>query len=212
MSKTTTEENPSYILRWSLTPSPSGSGGDERLVLRYSVQAFEELYVSDRLWDHRRKVGQVPDPFGVYRFVVGDTLRLVFEQAPHPPNIVPNNVFPPRFSRVAAGETLERSVDIALPVEEYSALARDVSEPSEVEQVEQVELVLGYCLRSELDADPVPPPNQSAEQAGYLLPKAPKRIVSRCKLETPIAVKHRSGYMARYPLHGEPAPGPAPLP
>ncbi len=57
--------------------------------------------------------------------------------------------------------------------------------------------------------DPVPPLNEAAEVAGYILHQ-PELIISNLDLDEPVPVKRRAGYMARFPLPGEPRPGPIP--
>jgi hypothetical protein len=190
--------------------SIEAKGGNERVLkLEYAVKAIEELYVSDRLWDYNAEQRRVPDPHGVYRFVGDGSLRLVFAQAPHPPNVQLARLFQPLFSRIRAGETRRQTVQIKLPVEEYSALARDVNAPSVVEEVSRVYFVLGYRLRSKMDKEPVTPAGETPETAGYVV-YAPEHII--LSLETDkIPVKRRTGYMPRFPLPGEPRPAPIPV-
>ncbi len=205
---TTTEETASYVLSWSLSFSEPADGEPRKLVLAYQMEAFEELYISDRLWDYGAGRQRIEDPFGIYRFVVDDTLRLVFGQAPHPANVVPNVTYTPLYSRVNTGETRKRTIHMALPVDEYSSLSRNIAAPTVVETVSRVQFVLGVRFRSDLDADPVPPPRETAAQAGYVV-YGPKRIVSSCAVDG-IEVNKRSEYMPRYALDGEPAAGPMP--
>ncbi len=200
------EETPSYELEWSLTPK-----GQDELVLAYAIKAFEKLFVSDRLWDRKRPGPRTKDPLGVYRYVRDGSLRLAFYQAPYPSNISPMEVYQPLYSRVGAGETHGGEVSMSLPVDEYSALSRNLDAPSEVETVTRVHFVLGYACRSDLAADPAPPLNETVEDAGYVV-HSRKRIVSTCDSSSPIKVKRRTVYMPRFALEGEPAPGPAPPP
>jgi hypothetical protein len=204
MRQTASERSAAYEIDWSLVAD------DKTLTLELVVTANEELYVTDRLWDYDEARRRVPDPFGVYRFVHGESLRLVFAQAPWPSNVTPRIVHAPLSSRVLDGQKHRRKVSIALPVDEYSALARDVDSPAVLELVKKVHLVLGIRLRSTLDADPVPPPRESPEQAGYIV-NDPKLVVSTMAVEA-LPVKRRTGYIARFPLPGEPGPGPAPMP
>jgi hypothetical protein len=199
------EDTPSYVLEWSLTAK-----GTEEIVLAYAIKAFEELYVSDRLWDRKRDGIRIKDPFGIYRFVRDGSLRLAFTQAPYPPNVSPMEIFQPLFSKVDAGQTHGGSVSIALPVDEYSSLARNIAAPNEIVTVTRVHFALGYALRSELRADPIPPIKETAEEAGYIV-HTDKRIVSTCDVPSRIQVKQRTEYMARFALMGEPAPAPMPL-
>lgn len=203
MNVSTKESSSAYELTWSLT---AAEGPEKRLLLAYSVHAHEELYLGDRLWDYAKGGARIPDPFGVYRFVREGSLRLVFAQAPWPPNISPRTVYQPLYSRVKAGETHRREISIEVPVDEYSSLARDLSEPTVVEEVSRVVLVLAYRARSSMSADPQPPPKESAEEAGYIVTD-PKLITSAVEIDR-LKVKRRTGYMARFALPGEPGPGP----
>jgi hypothetical protein len=210
MSASTTEKTSTYQLTWSLSiEAPAPGTNDHVIKLDYAVTALEELYIADRLWVHDAANQRVPDPFGVYRFVQNDSLRLVFAQAPSPPNVRFANLFRPLYSRILAGETRRKSVLIQLPVDEYSALARDVDAPSILEAVSRVFFVLGYRLRSTMDRDPVPPPRETAEEAGYVVYE-PQLMISELQVD-PLPVKRRTGYVARFPLPGEPGPDPMPI-
>lgn len=208
MIRSTTERTTAYDLTWSLSIT-GGSNGDRALKLEYKVEAFEELYISDRLWDYGDKNQRIPDPFGVYRFVSEGSLRLVFAQAPYPSNVMPRVTYPPLYSRIRAGEARQKAIPIKLPVDEYSALARNINDPTVLEEVSRVYFVLNYRLRSTMDKDPVPPPRETAEQSGYIV-HGPKQIISVMDVES-LPVKRRTGYIARFALPGEPEPGPAPI-
>lgn len=207
MNASATETSSAYELTWSLSFTPQGDGeSGSDLKLDYQVKAFEELYVADRLWDDDPIKYRIPDPFGVYRFVQNGSLRLVFAQAPYPANYLPQKIYEPLYSRILAGETRRQSVRIKLPVDEYSSLDRGVNAPTVVEEVSRVFFVLGYDLRSTMDAAPELPPRETEEEAGYIV-YSRKLIISELQVE-PIPVKRRTGYMARFALPGEPAPGP----
>lgn len=211
MIRSTKERTAAYELTWSLsTASGAPDGKAHALTLEYQLHALEELYVGDRLWDKDRTGKRMPDPFGVYRFVHDGSLRLVFAQAPYPPNVMPSDTYKPLFSRVRAGETHTRAAVIMLPVDEYSALSRNINAPTVVEEVSRVVLIMSYRLRSAMDRDPVPPPNEAPEGAGYIVHDW-KLMVSSLDVEG-IPVKRRTGYMARFALPGEPGPAPKPLP
>lgn len=188
-----------FEIEWSITVTgPS-------LELTYGVDASEEVFVQDRVWSYTSKYERVPDPYGVYRFVRDGSLRLVFAQAPWPPNLVPMIVYSPLYSRVLPGVTHRRTIRIALPVEEYSSLAF-AEEGTALEEVKLVRLVMGYRLRSTLEADPEPPINETAEGAGYVTDSSDLAISA---LEVaPIPVLRRTGYIARFALPGEPPPEP----
>ena len=204
-----TEKSAAYELTWSLSSMSSTDGEkDQALKLDYAITAFEELYVSDRLWDDDATQHRVPDPFGIYRFVQDGSLRLVFAQAPHPPNVMLGKIYRPLFSRVLAGETRRQTVQIKLPVDEYSILSRNINAPTVLEEVSRVIFVLGYQLRSALDRAPAPQPRETGEGAGYVVYE-PKLIISELQVDR-LPVKRRTGYMARFPLPGE--AGPAPIP
>jgi len=205
MMHTTKERSAAYELTWSLSTKDG-----KTLVLDYDVHALEELYIADRLWDTDDAHRRVPDPFGVYRFVFNGGLRLVFAQAPQPPNVMLRQIYPPLYSRLRAHETRHRTVRIALPVDEYSALARDVHSPTVREEVSRVFFVLSYRLRSTMTSDPAPPVHETAESAGYIV-HDPEEIISSLDLGADkIPVKRRTGTIARFLLPGEPKPGPAP--
>lgn len=206
MTPQATFESSLFTLRWSFELDP---GDDARAVppsakLRYEVEAREEVYLADRLWDYDPKGRRVPDPRGVYRFVRGRSLRLVFWQAPRPPGLQLRVVYTPLFSRVRAGETLRKEVAIGLPVDEYSSLARDVGSPTEVVLATQVALALGYRARATMPADPKPPLNESPEEAGYIV-RDPWRLISIAE-SSPIPVRRRLGEIPRPVLPGDEAP------
>lgn len=204
------ERTPAYALSWSFSAVEGGEGGEPMFKLEYEVAALEELYLGDRLWILDRAGKRVPDPFGVYRFVAGDSLRLVFARPPVPPNVMPRVVFQPLFSRIGPGETRRHEVVLKAPIDEYSALGRDINSETVLEEVSKVTLVLSYRLRSTMDTDPVPPPFESPDSAGYIVAD-PELIVSTLE-STQVPVKRRTGYFARFALPGEPGPGPAPMP
>lgn len=202
MNRSTTERSAAYTLTWSLrTPDDRPVAEAGALTLAWALEAHEELYVTDRLWDYGAPGQRVPDPYGVYRFVRDGSLRLVFSNPPKPPHVMIRVVYQPFSSRVRAGETLRREVEIALPVAEDSALARNVEAPTALEAVRRVFLVLGYRRRATLDADPIPPPHESAEGTGYIV-HAPEHILSGMDVD-PIPVRRREGYIARFTLPGE---------
>lgn len=195
------QQTSAYGLTWSLT-TMSGMNGDEpTLKLIYQVEAFEELYVGDRLWVHDDINQRVPDPFGVYRFVMNGALRLVFAQSPTPPDVLPRIVFKPLFSRIRAGGVRRCEVPIKLPVVEYSALARNVAADAIEETVSKVYLVLSYRLRSSMEKDPVTPAGESPEEAGYIVHDA-QTILSEFDVDS-LSVKRRTGKIARFLLPGE---------
>ena len=202
---TAKEKSAEFELTWSFEKAeskPSPLGG-EMMRLAYEVTAFEEVYLSDRLWDYGESGRRVPDPFGVYRFVREQSLRLVFAQAPRPLPLTPRVIYEPLFSRVRPGETHRSEWLLALPVEEYSALSRDTSAASVVEEIEKVFLVMAYRLRSDMETDPAPPPGESAEEAGYIV-YDPKLLVSSLQTKAPFQVKRRTVPMPRFDLPGEP--------
>ena len=203
------ERTPAYTLSWSFS-AVDGEGAEPMFKLEYEVAAFEELYLGDRLWILDSAGKRVPDPFGVYRFVAGDSLRLVFARPPVPPNVMPRVVFQPLFSRLEPGETRRHEVLLKAPIDEYSALGRDINSETVLEEVSKVTLVLSYRLRSTMDKDPVPPPFESPDSAGTIVTD-PELIVSTLE-STQVPVKRRTGYFARFALPGEPGPGPAPMP
>jgi hypothetical protein len=203
MTHTAKEQSAAYELTWSLS-TIGRADGEQDLKLEYQLHAFEELYIGDRLWDYDAGHRRVPDPFGVYRFVRAGALRLVFAQAPLPRNLMPRTVYQPLFSRIPAGETQRKEILIKLPVDEYSALARDIDSPTVLEEVSRVFFVLSYRLRSTLDSDPTPPPFESPEEAGYIV-HTPQLIISSLDLDpNRLPINRRIGEIARFSLPGEP--------
>jgi hypothetical protein len=206
MNRTANERSAAWELIWSLSTT---TGADEKqaLKLEYEVKALEELYVGDRLWDYDKDNRIGPDPFGVYRFVHNGSLRLVFAQAPHSPDVMPRVVYTPFYTRIQAGEVHKGAVLIALPVDEYSSLARNTNAPTVAEEISRVTFVLSYRLRSTMDRDPAPH-SKNAKYEGYVV-HGPQTIVSTMEVDR-LPVKRRTGYMARFALPGEPEPGSMP--
>jgi hypothetical protein len=200
------EQYAGFEIAWSLDVTGGAGGKDRALELDYQVHAAEEVYVGDRLWIYDTAGKRLPDPMGVYRFVHEGSLRLVFAQAPTPLGVMPRVVFQPLFSRVEAGDTLHRKVTLALPVDEYSSLARDIKADTVLEEVTRVTLVMSYRLRSTLERDPVPPPMESADDAGYIV-HDPKLAISSVEVP-PLPVKRRTGPIARFVLPGDVKPAP----
>lgn len=198
-------------LSWSFNKAePNGSPeSGSAMKLEYEIQAFEELYVSDRLWDYDASNSRIPDPFGVYRFVRDGSLRLVFGQAPIPLPMKPRNIYQPLYSKVVPGTIHRRELLLQLPIDEYSALARDIDSPHVIEELTKVFLVFGYRLRSDLDADPQPPPNESAESAGYIVHDS-TLLVSGLETVAPFQVNRRTGSIARFALPGDAAKSASP--
>ena len=190
------ERTPAFELAWSLATK---SGGIE---LSWELTAAEELYVGDRLWDFDASNTRVPDPFGVYRFVREETLWLVYAQAPHPPGVRLIHTYPPLYSRVAHGERHRRTVLMTSPVDEYSALARDVKSKTAVESVTKAVLVLTYRLRSSMKADPLPPTGEDPS-VGFVVYDPETKVSSM--VAQPMQVKRRVGTIARYSVPSPPA-------
>lgn len=198
MQVSTTESTDAFTLRWSFAYDlPAG-----RASLHYALTAHEELYVSDRLWDYDRVGRRIADRWGVYRFVHGTTLRLAFVQAPRPPNISVHVVFAPLWSRVQARETHTRDVPLTLPIDEYSALARDVSAPHVLDHVTHVSLIFDWCRRRDLPRAPLPPPRESGEAVGFMVYDG-TRYVSTLALRGLLPVHRRTGPMPRLTLPGD---------
>lgn len=211
MKSTTREDSASYVLRWSVSGESSvatATASGPTLTLEYEMEALEEIFITDRLWVTDKAGDPIPDPFGVYRFVHDGSLRLVLAQAPSPSNVDVLESFRPHCSRIQAGEVRRVAIPIGLPVDEYSSLSRNVAEPTVAELVSKVHFVLGIRRRSDMDADGAPPPREMPD-GGYLVGRTTS-IVSTCETEG-IPVRRRTGYMPRYPLPGEPGPGPMPL-
>jgi hypothetical protein len=141
MKRSARESSGAYELSWSIDtvdqPDAAGAAGPA-LELELELEALEELYVGDRLWDYDKSRARTADREGVYRFVHDGALRLVFARAPSPSNVMPRVVYEPLFSRVEAGQKHRRRVTLGLPVHEYSSLARDMSEPTSLVEVERV--------------------------------------------------------------------------
>ncbi len=197
MQASTTEQHTAFTLHWSVEVDAQAP----HATLRYELTAHEELYLTDRLWDLDRTGRRIPDAHGVYRFVHGRTLRLVFAQAPWHPAIALRQVYKPLSSRVRAGETHRRSVPLTLPVDEYSALARDVAAPHELTTVDRVSLIFDYRLRRDLAADPEPPPGESGDAVGFIVHDG-ARYVSSVELRG-LPVHLRTGPMVRLALSGD---------
>ena len=81
----------------------------------------------------------------------------MYGQAPTQPGVLPSITYAPLFSRIRPGETRRRAISIALPVDEYSSLERETDALTTIEEVARVFFVLGVRCRSTMNADPVPP-------------------------------------------------------
>ena len=188
--------NPAYELTWSIETQESV------LTLAYAITAREELYVTDRVWDFTKEGKRIDDPFGAYRFMREDNLRLVFEQPPIPEDREVSVYYTPLSSRIAAGDTHERQITLAVPVDEYSALGgRAIDAPTTEVVAESVTLVMGYRLRSSMEEDPIPPAAEDAGKVGYVVWN-PKRIISTID-NASVRVKMRNGPIPRYRLPGD---------
>jgi hypothetical protein len=179
MHVSTTLRAPSHVLSWSLATAeaaPAATGA--ALTLAYAVEALEELYIADVIWDYDANRRRVLDPYGVYRFVERDMLRLMFDRAPvRPDQELPREPFKPLYSRILSGETRAREIRVQLPVQEYSSLARNVAAPTQLEHVSLVQLVVAYRLRSTMTADPQPSAKSPVEEVGYIV-HDPQHMVS----------------------------------
>lgn len=199
MIVSTKETAKGFTLTWSLQfVEPSHEGQARMLEVRYDVEAAEELYLGDRLWTYDQAGHRRANQQGVYRFVHRRDLRLVFAQSPLPPDTEYRHVYAPYFSRLGAGEKLEKLVRFPVPVDEYSAFARDIDAPSTIEYVSTVTLVMSYRLRAAMTSDPVAPPFESPEEAGYIV-HDPQLLISSAAVEH-LAVKYRSQLIPRFML------------
>ncbi|MBK8251555.1 MAG: hypothetical protein IPK82_02675 [Polyangiaceae bacterium] len=203
MNLTKSETNQTFALTWSL------SADKDKLELNIQIQPHEEMFVADRLWVYTPEGEVVGDPWGVYRFAMGNSLRLVFADSPCPPNISPQILFEPRFSKIKQGAIHRIHVSIKLPIDEYSALARDVDSPHSVEMVNSVTLIIAYRTQKSLGEEPSPPYGETGDNAGYLV-FDPEFVVSTMEVPA-LPVRKRTGYIARFALPGEPEPEPIPL-
>lgn len=211
MSPSATEVREAFEFSWSLdvkevpggrqVPAGAPAAGKKVARLRYEVKALEEVYIGDKLWDLDPERTRVPDPFGVYRFVRDKNLRLLLGQAPWDERMAIRNVYPPLFSKVPKGETLINEIDIALPVDEYSALERWVEGPTEPVYVTSATLIMEYMPRSKLKEDPKPPPGEG-ESVGYVVHGARPMISSIRKMD-PLPVKLRTEETVRVVVPGD---------
>ena len=193
---------------WSLTESGSeGTEGERTLKLAYQIEARSELYVADRLWRFDASRSVIPDPLGVYRYVRDDSLRLVFDTSPMPPNTSVRVTYAPLYSRVLPGKVHARELTLTVPVEEYSSAPYDSTAPTVIERVARVVLVMAYRLRATMDRDPAPPIGES-EGVGFVVAN-PSRFISSVAV-SPLAVRCRTVPFARYALPGD-APPPSAL-
>jgi hypothetical protein len=193
MNQPKTETRSAFVLSWSFeaTQIAHASGNPlHAMKLSLRLDAREELYVADRLWDFNDAGARIAEPFGVYRIVHDRTLVLLFGQAPMPHNVQPRVTFRPLYSRVRAGESLRREVLLAYPIDEYTALDRDVRSPNTLVQLDQVTLALEYRTRASMREDPQPPPREDSEAVGYVV-YDPERILSTCSV-APFAVHRRT--------------------
>lgn len=190
------QQTAAFELTWSLTTTRGATPQENLLKLQYQIEAFEELFVADRLWLYDEARKRTPDPQGIYRFVDDGRLLLVFAQSPVPTRVLPRVVFQPLYSRILARETRQREVLLELPVAEYSALAQNLGAPTALEAVSRVVFAMSYRRRSSMDKDPEPPPKETAEAAGYIV-HDPELIVSYAEVDE-LPVKRRTGDIARF--------------
>jgi hypothetical protein len=92
-----------------------------RIAIEVDNRGNERIYVLDRLWMLDRSNNIVADPEGAYRFIVGDTLRILLGNCPLPrmKSVLYRNV--PYATLVEPGTVYRRELDYPLPVREYSA-------------------------------------------------------------------------------------------
>ncbi len=202
MFVSTREITSGFEFIWSLQlMKPQNVGQLQMLDLQYEIEALEELYIGDRLWTYDQNGHRCTEPNGVYRFIHRDDLRFVFAPSPLPPNAEYRNVYAPLFTRLNAGEKLKKHLRLAVPIDEYSAFARDIDEPTAIEYASTVTLVMTYKLRSTLTKDPAPPLFESPETAGYIVQDS-EMLISSMQVE-PLPVKRRQNQIPRFMIPGD---------
>lgn len=180
-------------LTWSLQfVEPSQEGQVRMLDVRYHVEATEDLYLGDRVWTYDQAGHRRVDLQGVYRFMVRRDLRLVFAQSPLPPDTEYRHVYAPYFSRLGAGEKMEKHVRFPVPVDEYSAFARDIDAPTTIEYASTVTFVMGYRLRATMTTDPIAPPFESPDEAGYIVHDSQLLISSAAVEHLPVKCRNQA--------------------
>jgi hypothetical protein len=120
-----TAQTQAFTLAWSLRAMRNGDANSPaHLQFDFQLEAREEVFIADKLWDFDSSNQRIPDRFGVYRFVHEGTLRLLFGQAPRPSNILPRVIYAPLYSRIRAGEVHQKSLLLTLPVDEFESCTR----------------------------------------------------------------------------------------
>lgn len=122
--------------------------GDSRFLrIHFAVQNGESsaILVLDRLWMLDAGSNEVADPHRVYSFVKDKTLRLLLGNAPLPrfKHVLYRNV--PNATPVQPGRSLERQIELPVPVPEYSPYFKG-EKPSDYADVaiESVEVFVDY--------------------------------------------------------------------
>lgn len=136
----------------SLTVQPVVSG--ESLVVRYTLtnDGSEAILVFDKL---RERNADEPNPHQVYRYVVGSTVRLLLGPAPLPRG---RNVFArqlPAVTRVEAYSSHTATLQLTLPLREYSAYFANKDDTFEPGRSSEFVLLLSYVRARGIDVMPI---------------------------------------------------------
>ena len=175
---------------WSLEKN-----GTDALSLTYAVEAFEELFVSDRLWDRKRGAPRSADPQGIYRFVHDRSLRLVLDRAPYPPNVSPAVVYEPFFlARRGQGNASPYGQHRPPGGRIFLFLAQHRSARG-AGGGEHRALRAGLSPAVRAGSRPRSAPGGGPPKAPGFVVTSPTRIVSSADVSHPIQVKRRTGYI-----------------
>lgn len=136
----------------SLTVQPEVSG--ENLVVRYTLTngLSEAILVFDKL---RMRNEDEPNPQQVYRYVVGSTVRLLLGPAPLPSG---RNVFArqiPAVTRVEPYRKHSATLQLALPLREYSAYFANKDETFEPGKSSELVLLASYVRARGIEVTPI---------------------------------------------------------
>jgi hypothetical protein len=164
-----------------------------------------EALLLDRLWTSDRKGVRAWDPEGAYRFADKGSLRLLFGPAPIAPNTSWADPMWPHLTRLAPGDEVARRLDLAAPIEEYSALflPLDPSTGSYTPaRVDHIDVLMRYAL----------PVDGVKTRPSFIDPKVPALAASPGVMRTahtriatpPFEVLRRTDEVERVKLPGEP--------
>jgi hypothetical protein len=128
----------SFDGRWDTAARPS------RLSISLTNGRSNDIYVFDTLWTLNESSLVIPDVERIYRYVLKNKILLFVGAAPLPRQTTTAYRNIPFATLVKSGQTLHKTIDIAIPVTEYSVYFSGRNSGEKKETIQEAELRIQF--------------------------------------------------------------------